>query len=43
MLHDYNNRGFQGVKAAVADYEKDCGHLAKVPIPDQSGTLVISK
>ena len=43
MLHDYNNEGFLGVKKAVDYYEKNYGNLVKVPIPDQSGTLIISK
>ena len=43
MIHDYNN--FLGcAKKAVARYEKENGVLlAKVPICDNQGTLVITK
>lgn len=43
MLHDYNGTTYQGVKKAVADYEKIIGRMHKVPIPDEAGTLVICK
>ncbi|WP_366515539.1 TylF/MycF/NovP-related O-methyltransferase [Rheinheimera soli] len=43
MLHDYNHADFRGVKQAVADYEAKHGKLAKVPVPDQGGTIVITK
>ncbi|QBL09884.1 hypothetical protein E0Z06_10285 [Rheinheimera sp. D18] len=43
LLHDYNHSEFRGVKQAVADYETKHGRLAKVPVPDQGGTIVITK
>ena len=43
MLHDYNGAYADGVKKAVSDYEQKIGHLAKVPIPDEAGTIVIAK
>jgi len=43
LLHDYNCLKFRGVKAAVTDYETNYGPLPKVPIPDHSGTLIITK
>ncbi|WP_113907286.1 TylF/MycF/NovP-related O-methyltransferase [Aliidiomarina celeris] len=43
MLHDYNHAEFRGVKQAVADYEAKHGKLAKVPVPDQGGSIIITK
>lgn len=43
LLHDYNHPKFLGVKEAVADFEKEHGIVAKVPMPDTNGTLVITK
>lgn len=44
FLHDYNNRFLGGVKIAVYNYESEVGgHLKKVPIADEGGTLVIIK
>lgn len=44
FLHDYNNSSWDGVKKAVIQYENDHNvHFKKVPICDQSGTLVIVK
>lgn len=43
LLHDYNHAEFRGVKQAVADYEAKFGRLAKVPVPDQGGTIVITR
>lgn len=44
FLHDYNNSGLKGVKTAVRRYEKELNALlAKVPIADEGGTLVIMK
>lgn len=44
FLHDYNNSGLEGVKVAVRRYEKELNaFLAKVPIIDEGGTLVIMK
>lgn len=41
MIHDYNN--IPGVKKAVYDYEEKYGMIAKVPITDTQGSLVITK
>lgn len=41
LLHDYNNRRFQGAAQAVADYEKAHGRLPLVPLCDLHGTAVI--
>ncbi len=41
MVHDYNN--LPGVRQAVYDYEEKFGYMAKVPITDACGSLVISK
>lgn len=44
FLHDYNNYFLEGVKVAVAAYEKQIGQrLMKVPLADEGGTLVICK
>lgn len=43
MLHDYNHPKFLGVKQAVADFEKAHGKVAKIPIADKNGTLLITK
>lgn len=43
MLHDYNHPKFLGVKQAVADFEKTHGVVAKIPMPDKNGTLLITK
>ena len=43
LLHEYNHPKFLGVKQAVADFEQKYGKVAKVPIPDNNGTLVITK
>jgi len=43
-IHDYNNGTWEGIKSAVARFEKDMGiKLCKVPLCDQSGTLVVTK
>jgi len=41
LLHDYNNRRFQGAARAAADYEKAHGKLPLVPLCDLHGTAVI--
>ena len=41
LLHDYNNRRFQGAAQAVDDYEKIHGPLPLVPLCDLHGTAVI--
>ena len=41
MIHDFDN--CDGVMKAVYDFEKENGHIAKVPIPDECGTLVVVK
>lgn len=44
FIHDYNNRMWNGVKAAVEKYEKEQGiTLKKVPVCDRSGTVIIVK
>ncbi len=44
FIHDYNSAELEGVKRAVRKYEKQYGiYLAKVPIPDLDGTLIITK
>lgn len=41
LLHDYNNRRFQGAAQAVADYEEKHKTLPLVPLCDLHGTAVI--
>ena len=43
MIHDYNHSEFKGIKDAVAETEAVLGPFAKMPIPDQGGTIVIMK
>lgn len=43
MIHDYNHEEFKGIKDAVAETEAIYGPFAKMPIPDQGGTIVIMK
>lgn len=44
FIHDYNNKGLEGVKEAVRRYERDYEIvLCKVPIADKGGTLIIYK
>lgn len=44
FVHDYNHPDdFHGVKQAIYDYEEEHGYLCMVPIPDYSGTVVITK
>lgn len=43
FLHDYNLDTLLGVKKAVQDFEEKQGRLAKVPLPDCAGTLIITK
>ncbi len=43
LLHEYNHPGFLGVKQAVKDFEQKHGALCKVPVPDNNGTLVVTK
>lgn len=43
MLHDYNHDELSGVKKAVLDYEREINELIIVPIPDQCGTLIVTK
>lgn len=43
FIHDYNSR-FKGVREAIKRYEIDNGiRLAKVPIPDADGSVVLAK
>ena len=42
LLHDYDNPGLPGVKAALARWEREAGRkLPAVPLCDVNGTLVI--
>lgn len=44
FVHDYNSKNLKGVKNAIRRYEDENNTiLAKVPIPDLCGTLVITK
>lgn len=43
MIHDYNHREFQGIKKAVQECEEIFGKIPKLPIPDQGGTVVLTK
>jgi O-methyltransferase len=43
LVHDFNNIYFSGVKQAIEEYEAEIGTLAKVPIPDTSGSIIITK
>lgn len=44
FIHDFNNAGLEGVKAAVYSYQEEIGHsICKVPIADWGGTLVVVK
>lgn len=42
MVHDYNSLGYIGTKKAVLEY-CSCHHLSFTPIPDNAGSVVISK
>lgn len=43
FIHDYNSR-FKRVREAIKRYEIDNGiRLAKVPIPDADGSVVLAK
>ncbi len=43
ILHDYNSFRFDGVRRAVADYEKEKGILPLLPLSDLHGTAIIIK
>lgn len=44
FVHDYNSVKLKGVKAAIQMYEQKNGiRIAKVPIPDLEGTIVLTK
>ena len=43
ILHDYNSLQFDGVRRAVADYERAYGFLNLIPLSDLHGTAVIVK
>lgn len=43
FLHDYNDKDWTNTKCAVRDFEKASGPLKRIPLPDESGTLVIVK
>lgn len=44
FVHDYNNKGFKGVKKALAEAEQQLGVvIPSFPLPDQGGTVVLKK
>ena len=43
VLHDYNSLRFEGVRRAVADYERKYGRLDLIPLSDLHGTAIIVK
>ena len=44
ILHDYHGMAFSNsIHKAVADFEKEIGHVAKVPLGDMGGALIITK
>ena len=43
MLHDCVSKLYRGIREAVHAYEKENGHVIKVPMPDEAGTVVIQK
>ena len=43
VLHDYNSLRFDGVRRAVADYEREYGRLDLIPLSDLHGTAIIVK
>ena len=44
MMQSYNAPEFaEGNRQAIAELEKEFGHVVKIPIPDKRGSIVISK
>ena len=44
MIHDYNDIGYsQSIHKAIDEFEAKFGHVVKVPISDNHGTIIISK
>lgn len=44
MIHDYNNKGFSGIKKAIDEVQTEWGiRIPKVPLPDNGGTVVLQK
>ena len=44
MLHDWGSPGLPGVKAALADYERELGGtIPAVPLCDVGGSLILCK
>ena len=41
LLHDYQNTRFSGVRAAVEDFEGECGRLLLLPVGDLHGTAML--
>lgn len=42
MIHDYNHEDrWLGVREAVREYEKEVGHITKIPLADVAGSLII--
>ena len=43
MIHDYNHSEFKGIKRAIEECEEKFGAIPKFPLPDQGGTIVLTK
>ena len=43
FMHDYNHSMIRGIKEVVAEYEQKHGRLAKLPIADEGGSIIIIK
>ena len=41
LVHDYFNPGYKGVAQAVADYERECRALVKIPIGDHCSICIV--
>lgn len=43
-MHDYNNIEFNGIKKSIIEAEDKLGtSICRFPLPDQGGTIVLSK
>lgn len=43
FMHDYNTPNHSGIRKAVVEFESKMGGVHKIPIPDEFGTLLITK
>lgn len=43
FMHDYNTPNHSGIRKAVVEFESKMGEVHKIPIPDEFGTLLITK